>query len=121
MESYKASFKVNKDDLEDLDIPYGGTLLFENIYKYDIGSVDLDFEHFSKKTIDNFIKVLEKGRGEASNKNDNPDFGNGGFFISIKDNIMFFDTRHFGGGTQFSVIVNLSLLRAFNKMRSYFK
>lgn len=120
MEGYKAIFQVNEDDLEDMDHPYGGSLIFLNKNNYEIARAELDFQHFSKITIDNIIKVIQNGSGEVTNCDDNDDFGNGGFFVTLKNNILTINTSHFGTGSSFSVECNLSLLQAFIEMRNYF-
>lgn len=121
MENYKAIFEVNEDDIEELDIPYGGNLKLLNMNNMEIGNIYFDFEHFSKKTLDNIIKILKSGIGEDSNKRDNDDFGNGGFFVEIKDNILIVETNHFGCMCKLSLVTNLSLFQELTKMRSYLK
>jgi len=115
-----ARFEVNTDDIDEIDIPYGGTLIFTKD-DYTIAEVEVDFKHLSKDTIDKFVRVMVSGWGKANNNNDRNDFGNGGFFVSIDNKILTIKTCHFGVATSISIYCEESLLRSFREMASYFK
>ena len=127
MENYEANFEPDQENSgneSDQDyIVTGGIIVFFSTLNKDlkISEINVDFEHFSKKTLDNFIKILKNNSGQYNNDRDNADFGNGGFFMDLNKNILTISTNHFGLSTSFSVVANLSLLQMFVNMRTFYK
>ena len=118
MDNYLATFKLEVDEQYENEEQCGGEIIFTNLNNPDIimASSQVSYDHFKRNEIENILNVLHQGIGKASVDSD---FGNGGYFINLNDNIMEFCSCHFGTGNTFKVITNNSLITVFEKILQF--
>ena len=117
MENYSATFELEVLEQYENEEQCGGQIVFRSLNNPDIviATSQVSYEHF-RQGIYYILTVLHEGNGEASISSD---FSNGGYFINLNNNIMKFSSEHHGTANSFTVIVNNSLIEAFEKIQRF--
>lgn len=116
MDNYVAEFVICEDDFDENGRYNGGEFIFKKDNKM-IGSFSINFYDLSMESIVKFDEILMLNVG---NHKITQDWGNGGYTMSIDDNIITFTVIHFGAILISSYISNLSFLSSFRLMISKF-
>lgn len=117
MNNYIAKFQI--EDYDENDSPSGGKIIFETLEGIKITELSINYRNnndiFFGNSKEQFGELLK-----AMLKNTNfeilRDYGNGGAFIFLKNNIITFRICHFCDNLDSSFIVNQSLIDVFNQI-----